>query len=41
MVAVSIANDDDNRHARNGTLRLGSLWDGIEVYAGLLSDLDW
>ena len=41
MVGVSIANYDDNQHARNENLRLGNLWDGIEVYAGLLADLEW
>ena len=41
MVGVSIANYDDNQHARNENLRLGNLWDGIEVYAGLLADLTW
>ncbi|HEY2465301.1 MAG TPA: M20/M25/M40 family metallo-hydrolase [Steroidobacteraceae bacterium] len=41
MAGVSIANYDDNQHAQNENLRLGNLWDGIEVYAGLLSDLNW
>lgn len=41
MVGVSIANHDDNQHARNENIRLQNLWDGIEVYAGLLADLDW
>ncbi len=41
MVGVSIANYDDNQHARNENLRLGNLWEGIEVYAALLADLDW
>jgi len=41
MVGVSIANYDDNQHARNENLRLGNLWSGIEVYAGLLADLNW
>jgi acetylornithine deacetylase/succinyl-diaminopimelate desuccinylase-like protein len=41
MVGISIANYDDNQHARNENLRLGNLWDGIEVYAGLLADLGW
>lgn len=41
MVGVSIANADDNQHARNENLRLGNLWDGIAVYAGLLADLTW
>lgn len=38
---VSIANYDDNQHAQNENLRLGNLWDGVEVYAGLLADLNW
>ncbi len=41
MVGVSIANYDDNQHAQNENLRIGNLWDGIEVYAGLLADLNW
>jgi acetylornithine deacetylase/succinyl-diaminopimelate desuccinylase-like protein len=41
MVGVSIANYDDNQHAENENLRLGNLWDGIAVYAGLLSELNW
>ena len=41
MVGVSIANYDDNQHAQNENLRLGNLWDGIEVYAGLMADLSW
>ena len=40
-VGVSIANPDDNQHAANENLRLGNLWDGIEIYAGLLADLNW
>jgi len=41
MAGVSIANYDDNQHTQNENLRLGNLWDGIEVYAGLLTDLSW
>jgi acetylornithine deacetylase/succinyl-diaminopimelate desuccinylase-like protein len=41
MVGVSIANYDDNQHAVNENLTLEALWGGIEVYAGLLADLDW
>jgi acetylornithine deacetylase/succinyl-diaminopimelate desuccinylase-like protein len=41
MAGVSIANYDDNQHAENENLRLGNLWDGIEIYAGLLADLNW
>ena len=41
IAGVSIANYDDNQHTQNENLRLGNLWDGIEVYAGLLTDLSW
>ncbi len=41
MVGVSIANADDNQHARNENIRLGNLWDGIEIYAALLADTRW
>jgi len=41
MVGVSIANYDDNQHAQNENLRLGNLWDGMEIYAGLMADLNW
>jgi acetylornithine deacetylase/succinyl-diaminopimelate desuccinylase-like protein len=41
MVGVSIANYDDNQHAENENLRLKNLWDGIEVYTGLLTELNW
>jgi acetylornithine deacetylase/succinyl-diaminopimelate desuccinylase-like protein len=41
MVGVAIANYDDNQHAVNENLKLSALWGGIEVYAGLLADLDW
>lgn len=35
-MVVSIANYDDNQHAANENLRLGNLWDGIDIYAALL-----
>ena len=41
MVGVSIANYDNNQHAVNENITLKALWGGIEVYAGLLSDLTW
>jgi acetylornithine deacetylase/succinyl-diaminopimelate desuccinylase-like protein len=41
MVGVPIANYDDNQHAQNENLRLQNLWDGIEIYAGLIADLNW
>jgi acetylornithine deacetylase/succinyl-diaminopimelate desuccinylase-like protein len=37
VIGVPIANHDDNQHAANENLRLGNLWDGTLVYAGLLT----
>jgi acetylornithine deacetylase/succinyl-diaminopimelate desuccinylase-like protein len=39
VVLVPIANHDNNQHAAYENLRLQNLWDGIEVYAGLLARL--
>jgi acetylornithine deacetylase/succinyl-diaminopimelate desuccinylase-like protein len=36
LVTLPIANYDNNQHAANENLRLGNLWDGIEMYAALL-----
>jgi acetylornithine deacetylase/succinyl-diaminopimelate desuccinylase-like protein len=36
VVTLPLANYDNNQHAANENLRLGNLWDGIEMYAGLL-----
>jgi acetylornithine deacetylase/succinyl-diaminopimelate desuccinylase-like protein len=37
MVVLPIANFDNNQHGANENLRLGNLWDGIELYAALVS----
>ncbi len=36
VVGVPIANHDDNQHTHNENLRIGNLWDGIELMAALL-----
>jgi acetylornithine deacetylase/succinyl-diaminopimelate desuccinylase-like protein len=41
IVGVPLANPDNNQHAANENLRLQNLWDGIDIYAGLLTDLSW
>jgi acetylornithine deacetylase/succinyl-diaminopimelate desuccinylase-like protein len=41
IIGVPLANYDDNQHAANENLRLQNLWDGIEIYAGLLTDVSW
>jgi acetylornithine deacetylase/succinyl-diaminopimelate desuccinylase-like protein len=37
LIMVPIVNHDNNQHAENENLRLRNLWDGIELYAGLLA----
>jgi acetylornithine deacetylase/succinyl-diaminopimelate desuccinylase-like protein len=37
MVVLPIANFDNNQHGANENLRLGNLWDGIELYAALMA----
>lgn len=39
VVGVPIANHDNNQHAANENLRIGNLWDGIEIYAALMAGL--
>ena len=39
IIGVPLANYDNNQHAANENLRLQNLWDGIAIYAGLLTDL--
>ena len=40
-IGVPIVNYDNHQHSSDENLRLGNLWQGIETYAILLSDLDW
>jgi len=37
---VPIVNPDNSQHAPNENMRIGNLWDGIELYAEILAD-DW
>lgn len=39
VIGLPIANHDNNQHAANENLRLQNLWDGIDVYAGILARL--
>ncbi|MGH7731568.1 MAG: M20/M25/M40 family metallo-hydrolase, partial [Candidatus Eiseniibacteriota bacterium] len=36
IIVLPIANHDNNQHAANENLRLQNLWDGIDIYTGLL-----
>jgi acetylornithine deacetylase/succinyl-diaminopimelate desuccinylase-like protein len=41
IICLPIVNHDNNQHAANENLRLANLWDGIDVYASLLAELNW
>ena len=36
-ITVPIANYDNNQHAENENIRIQNLWDGIEIFAGLMT----
>ena len=38
-IALPIANYDSNQHSFNENIRLGNLWDGIELIAAMLHGL--
>jgi hypothetical protein len=40
-IGVPIVNYDNHQHSSDENLCLGNLWQGIEMYAVLLTDLDW
>jgi acetylornithine deacetylase/succinyl-diaminopimelate desuccinylase-like protein len=40
VIGVPIVNHDNSQHAANENVRLQNLWDGIEVFAGLMVGLD-
>jgi acetylornithine deacetylase/succinyl-diaminopimelate desuccinylase-like protein len=37
QVGVPIVNHDNNQHSSNENLRIQNLWDGIEIFAGILA----
>jgi len=37
VIGLPIVNHDNNQHGPNENLRLQNLWDGIEVFAGILA----
>jgi acetylornithine deacetylase/succinyl-diaminopimelate desuccinylase-like protein len=41
IIGVPIVNHDNNQHGINENLRLQNLWDGIEVFAALMGELEW
>lgn len=41
VIGLPIVSHDNNQHAPNENARLRNLWDGIELYAAMMGDLDW
>jgi acetylornithine deacetylase/succinyl-diaminopimelate desuccinylase-like protein len=41
VIGLPIVNHDNNQHAANENLRLQNLWDGIDTYAAMLTELRW
>jgi acetylornithine deacetylase/succinyl-diaminopimelate desuccinylase-like protein len=39
LIGVPIVNHDNSQHAANENVRIQNLWDGIEVYAAILSEM--
>ncbi|MEP7071299.1 MAG: M20/M25/M40 family metallo-hydrolase, partial [Verrucomicrobiota bacterium] len=39
VIGLPIANHDDNQHAADENLRLQNLWDGIEIFAALMTSV--
>ena len=39
ILILPIANHDNNQHGKDENLRLQNLWDAIEIYAAVLSNL--
>ena len=39
LVVLPIVNHDNNQHAENENLRIQNLWDGIELFGGLIARL--
>jgi acetylornithine deacetylase/succinyl-diaminopimelate desuccinylase-like protein len=41
VIGLPIVNHDNSQHAANENLRLRNLWNGIDTYAAMLSELRW
>jgi acetylornithine deacetylase/succinyl-diaminopimelate desuccinylase-like protein len=41
IVGLPVANHDDNQHAANENIRLQNVWDGIDLYAAMMGELNW
>lgn len=36
-ITVPLANHDNNQHAENANIRIHNLWDGIEIFASMMT----
>ncbi len=41
IIGLPMGNHDNNQHAANENLRLRNLWDGINLYAAMMAQLNW
>jgi acetylornithine deacetylase/succinyl-diaminopimelate desuccinylase-like protein len=41
VIGIPIGNHDNNQHAANENLRLRNLWEGINLYAAMMTQLNW
>lgn len=41
VIGVPIVNYDNHQHSSDENVRLGHLWRGMEIYAGLLAGMRW
>ena len=41
VIGIPLGNHDNNQHAANENLRLRNLWDGINLYAAMMAQLNW
>ena len=41
LVGLPVSNHDDNQHAANENIRLQNVWDGIDMYAAMIGELNW
>jgi acetylornithine deacetylase/succinyl-diaminopimelate desuccinylase-like protein len=41
VIGLPIGNHDNNQHAANENMRLRNLWDGINLYAAMMAQLNW
>ena len=41
VIGLPVANHDDNQHAQNENLRIQNLYDAIDIFAAVMTKLDW